>query len=284
MAVLETAMPLSPYEQRAQSEIEAFFTTPDDGLMGRVSKTLFRPVEMLTERLVPDRVLEAAGVGVEGVLKGIAHLSDRTVGVEKVIALARQTAEVDSVEELKTLDLEALDAVADEIAQQHEMIALLEGAGCGLGGAALLAADIPLLFGVAMRVVRLLGASYGVDPFAPGEGVIAFKVFELAGGGTRDRFARLLELEALQDELDGLEPQARAEKAAVLASLIISREATKRIVSLLISRKIFQTLPLAGAVVGAGFNYMFVQDIGNTAKQVYRRRFLSDKAGEPLKG
>lgn len=284
MAVLETAMPLSPYEQRAQSEIEAFFATPDDGLMGRVSKTLFRPVEMLTERLVPDRILEAAGVGVEGVLKGIAHLSDRTVGVEKVIALARRTAEVDAVEELKAFDLEALDAVADEIAAQHDMIALLEGAGCGLGGAALLAADIPLLFGVAMRVVRLLGASYGVDPFTPGEGVIAFKVFELACGGTRDRFARLLEVEALLDELDGLEPQARAEKAAVLASLIISREATKRIVSLLISRKVFQTLPLAGAVVGAGFNYLFVQDVGNTAKQVYRRRFLSDKAGKPLKG
>ena len=29
-----------------------------------------------------------------------------------------------------------------------------------------------------MRVVRLTGASYGVDPFATGEGVIAFKVFE----------------------------------------------------------------------------------------------------------
>ncbi|HBP16249.1 MAG TPA: hypothetical protein DEA08_00465, partial [Planctomycetes bacterium] len=76
-----------------------------------------------------------------------------------------------------------------------------------------------------------------------------------------------------------LEPQKRAEKAAVLASLIVTREAVKRIVSLLLSRKVFQAVPVAGAVIGAGFNYLFVQDVGNTAQQVYRRRWLHRKRG-----
>lgn len=270
-------MELSSYEAEALRETEAWFRTPEDGLLGRFSRGLFKPVEALSERLIPDRVLEVAGRGVEGALKGIATLSDRTVDVGSVVGQARKHVEVDGLEDLRQVDLAILDKVAAEIASQHELLALLEGAGCGAGGLALLAADIPLLFGVAMRVVRQVGAIYGVDPFQPGEGVVALKVFELACGGTRDRYAELLQLDALQDELDGLEPQRRAEKAAVLASLFMSREAVKRIVSLLFSRKLFQTVPLAGALVGAGFNYLFVGDVSETARMVYRRRFLLEK-------
>ena len=268
---------LSNLEAEALRETEAFFRTPEDSVLGRLSRGLFKPVEALSERLIPDKVLELAGRGVEGVLKGIATLSDRTVDTSAVIQLARRQVEVDSLAELRRVNLDVLDKVAEEVASQHELLALLEGAGCGAGGLALLAADIPLLFGVSMRVVRQMGAAYGVDPFEPGEGVIALKVFELACGGTRDRYAELLQLDALKDELDGLEPQRRAEKAAVLASLFMSREAVKRIVSLLFSRKLFQTVPLAGAVVGAGFNYLFVSDVTETARMVYRRRLLLEK-------
>jgi len=270
-------MALTSYEEKAYQETEAYFREPEGGLLGRFSRSLFKPVETVSERLIPARVLEMAGDGVEGALKGIAYVSDRTLSIDRVLAEARRHVEVDSLAELRQRELRVLDKVAEGTAREHEMIALLEGAGCGAGGLALIAADIPLLFGVALRVVRLVGASYGFDPFAPGEGVIAYKIFELACGGTRDRYAQLLELETLSDELDGLEPAKRAEKAAVLAGLIVSREAVKRIVSMLFSRKLFQAVPIAGAAVGAGFNFMFVQDVGEVARQVFRRRWLADK-------
>lgn len=268
---------LSAYEQRALAEVETYFREPEESLLGRVSRSLFRPVETVADRLVPDKALAMTGDAVESMLRGIAQLSDRTVAVETVLRRARERVEVDDLGGLARQDLQHLDALATTVAQEHEVAALLEGAGCGFGGAALLVADIPLLIGVSMRVVRLLGACYGIDPFAPGEGVMALKVFELASGGTRERYATLLELDALQDELDGLEPHERAEKAAVVASLLVSREATKRLVSLLLSRKLFQTVPVAGALVGAGFNYMFVQGVGEVARQVYRRRRLHEK-------
>lgn len=269
---------LTPDEARALEETEAFFRAPQDSLLGRVSRSFFKPVEVLSERLVPDRVLEAAGRGVEGILRGIATLADRTVDPERVLSFVRKQVEVDTLADLRSVPLPVLDQVSTSVLSEHETLALLEGAGCGLGGAALLAADIPLLFGVALRAVRQVGAAYGFDPNDPAEGVIAFKIFELAAGGTRDRYGRLLELEALLDELDGLESQKRAEKAAVLASLIVTREAVKRIVSMLLGRKLLQAVPVAGAVVGAGFNYLFVQDIGQTARQAYRRRWLHGKA------
>lgn len=271
-------MTLSSYEKKAQEEVEAYFRSAEDGLLGRVSKTFFKPVEVFAERLVPDAVLEVAGNGVEAALKGIHAVSDRTLDVDAVLREARKHVEVvDSLADLRRQDLRVCDKVAEEVASRHGLVAALEGAGCGAGGLALLAADIPLLFGVAMRVVRQLGAAYGVDPFAPGEGVIALKVFELACGGTRDRYAELLQLDALKDELDGLEPQKRAEKAAVLATMIVSREFVKRVVSMLVSRKLLQTVPIVGAAVGAGFNYLFVSDVAETARQVHRRRHLTDK-------
>lgn len=271
-------MALSSYEAKVRAEVEAFFRSPDDGVLGRVTRGLFKPIEVVAERLVPDAVLEAAGNGVEVVLRGIATISDQTLDTSSIVAEARRHCEVvDKVEDLRRQDLRVADAVADAVTGKHQMMAALEGAGCGAGGFALLAADIPLLFGVCLRVVRQLGAAYGVDPSTPGEAVIALKVFELAAGGTRDRYAELLQLDALKDELDGLEPARRAEKAAVVGGLIMSREAVKRIVSLLLSRKLLQTVPLAGAFVGAGFNYLFVSDVAETARAVYRRRFLVDK-------
>lgn len=276
MPVQEATM-LSDYEKKALGQIDAYFRSTEDGLLGRFSKTLFKPVEIVAERLIPDKILEGAGRGVEAILKGIHKVTDQTVNVEGILTRAREHVEIDSLAQLKNQELQLLDDLSDAVRSQHGLMAALEGAGCGLGGVALLAADIPLLLGVSLRIVRQVSLCYGVDPFSAGEGVISFKVFELACGGTRDRYAQLLEIETLKDELDGLEPQRRAEKAAVLASLIVSREAVKRIVSLLLSRKLFQAIPVAGAAVGAGFNYLFVSDIGEVAAQVYRRRFLVEK-------
>jgi hypothetical protein len=273
-----STMPLSDYERKAAEEVERFFKAPEDGPLGRISKALFRPVELLTERVVPDAVLEATGTAIEGALKGITALSDKTVTSGQVLAEARKLGiPASTVGDLQTCELEPLDGLARAIVSQNGVIALVQGAGCGLGGISLLAADIPLLFGVAFRVVRLVGCAYGVDPGSPGEKLISFKVFELAAGGTRDRYGALLEIEALKDELDGLDGAERAEKAAVLAGLIASREAIKRIVSILTSRKLAQMVPIAGAAVGAGFNYLFVSDVAETARMVYRKRFLDEK-------
>jgi hypothetical protein len=277
---------MNDYERRAIEEVEKFFKQPEEGALGRISRALFKPVELVTERIVPDAVLETAGDAIEVTLKGITSLSDKTVTTGQVLTEARRLGiPASTVADLRTHDLEPLDQLSRAVASQNSLIALMEGAGCGLGGVALLAADIPLLFGIAFRVVRLIGCAYGVDPNAPHEKLMAFKIFELAAGGTRDRYGSLLELEALQDELDGLDAAERAEKAVVLSGLIASREAVKRITLMLMRRKLAQLIPIAGAAVGAGFNYLFVSDVSECARQVYRRRYLADKIkrDEPVK-
>ncbi len=279
-------MPLNDYERKAIEEIEKYFKQPDEGALGRISRALFKPVELITERVVPDAVLEAAGDAIEVALKGITAVSDKTVTTGQVLTEARRLGiAASTVADLRGHDLQPLDQLSRAVASQNSLMALMEGAGCGFGGVVLLAADIPLLFGIAFRVVRLIGCAYGTDPGSVQEKIVAFKIFELAAGGTRDRYGSLLELDALQDELDGLDSQERAEKAVVLSGLIASREAVKSITLMLMRRKLAQLIPIAGAAVGAGFNYLFVADVADCARQVYRRRFLCEriKKDEPVK-
>ena len=172
-------MTLNAEEQRALDETETYFRDPGESILGRASRAVFKPVEALTERLVPDKVLEIAGGGVEGVLKGIATISDKTIDVEGVLREARKYTEVDSIQELREQPLEVVNRIAESAGSQGQLLAALEGAGCGAGGAALLAADIPLLFGVCMRTVRQISACYGVDPELPGgRGELTFVAFQ----------------------------------------------------------------------------------------------------------
>jgi hypothetical protein len=276
---------MNDYERKAVEEVEKYFKQPEEGALGRISRALFKPVELITERMVPDAVLETAGDAIEATLKGITALSDKTVTTGQILTEARRLGiAASTVGDLRSHELQPLDQLSRAVASQNALIALMEGAGCGLGGVALLAADIPLLFGIAFRVVRLVGCSYGVDPGVAHEKIIAYKIFELAAGGTRDRYGSLLELDALQDELDGLDSAERAEKAVVLSGLIASREAVKQITLMLMRRKLAQLIPIAGAAVGAGFNYLFVNDVAECARQVYRRRYLAAKQkDEPVK-
>jgi hypothetical protein len=272
---------LTSYEEKIWQELEGYFARPDSGPMARFAQAVFKPVELIADRVVPDSALELLGDAIERGLKWVGEIADRSVDVDALLSRFDELGvAATGPEVLRDADFRIMDEVAQGAASSDSIAALLEGAGCGLGGVALIAADIPLLLGISFRVVRRVSLCYGFDPSDPAEKAIAFKVFELAIGGTRERYDRLLELDALYDELDGLDPKERAEKAAVLGALLISREFVKKLAALLLSRKLAQAIPIIGSVVGGGFNYAFVDDVGLVTRQVMRRRVLSRRRAE----
>jgi hypothetical protein len=271
-------MALTGYEEKVWEEVEEYFSEPEDSAFGKFSRAVFKPVEMVADRMMPTKVMELIGDGVEMGLKTLGRVAEQTTGVAGTLdEFTNLGMEVDDIDDIRDADLRIMDDVCEAAISQNTLYAALEGAGCGLGGLALLAADIPLLLGLSFRSVRKISTCYGFDPDDDGERAIAFKVFELAVGGTRERYDKLLELEALSDELDGLDPKERAEKAAVMGALLTTRELVKKLVSVLLSRKVVQAIPVVGAAVGGGFNYYFVRDVGSVAQQVYRRRVLSQR-------
>lgn len=274
-------MTLTSYEEKVLEEVEQYFSEPEESAFGRFSRTLFKPVELVADRIMPTRLMELVGDGVEMSLKTIGNIADKTYSAEQTVEEFRSFGlDVKDMNDLKSADLRIMDDVCEASVSSNTLLALLEGAGCGAGGLTLLAADIPLLLGLSFRTVRRVASCYGYNPDDDGERAIAFKVFELATAGTRDRYDKLLEIDALTDELDGLDPKERAEKAAVMGALLASREMIKRLVASLLSRKLVQAIPIVGATVGGGFNFYFVKDVGLVAQQVYRRRILNSRMND----
>lgn len=54
---------------------------------------------------------------------------------------------------LKNLELEQLDQLATSYSTTNQIMALLEGAGMGLGGIVFIAADIPALMVISLRIL-----------------------------------------------------------------------------------------------------------------------------------
>ena len=111
-AAQEALMDLNSYEKKALEEIEKYFRSPEDGLLGRVSRSLFKPVEVVSERLVPDKILEVAGKGVErlGRVQGSPSILDVTPSVAALLGLPPDPGwEGSALPGCPDLDLEPLD-------------------------------------------------------------------------------------------------------------------------------------------------------------------------------
>ncbi|MEM7656967.1 MAG: EcsC family protein, partial [Bacteroidota bacterium] len=59
----------------------------------------------------------------------------------------------------------------------------------------------------------------------------------------------------------------------------ISRILIQEIVERTITKKAAALIPGLGIVFSAGFNYVYLQDVGEAAFMIYRERFLLDKKG-----
>src|SRR5688572_25420075 len=111
---------MNEYERKAIDEVEKFFKHPEEGALGRISRALFKPVELITERIVPDAFLETAGDAIEATLKGITTLSDKTVTTGQVLTEARRLGiAASTVGDLRTHDLQPLDQLSRALASQN---------------------------------------------------------------------------------------------------------------------------------------------------------------------
>src|SRR5690606_17428505 len=96
---------------------------------------------------------------------------------------ASEGATAKSIKALAEEDLEVLDRTARRFFGENKVAAMLEGAGCGFGGWAFVAADVPALFTLSFRAVQQIGASYGFDMRDPEMVHVVMRVFN-AGSAT----------------------------------------------------------------------------------------------------
>ena len=166
-------------------------------------------------------------------------------------------------DELLSVPVERLDAVAAVMIRDAERLALLEGAGFGLGGAITLLPDISVLTFLSLRLIQRLCLLYGLEPLG-----------HPAAGPDRDARVHLWLTVAAAAGVDYGKEIAGKEVAEKLVPRLIARLAVK-LGEESAEKWVCRLLPLASSAIGGALNYGFVRAWGRRVQHHLRERRLA---------
>lgn len=184
--------------------------------------------------------------------------------------------QVTCLDQVWKLDIRELDRHANGIIQSHAAGCAAVGAGAGVAGLPGLAADVPSLYSLIFRMILELGLLYGFDSHSPGERHLALQVL-ISGhdGGTAAKETLLCEATRVQALLAKGAPWKELEESVLVVAL---KSVAEKLGVRLVKRKLAQALLVVGAFAGAGGNYALAREVGLTAYNGYRLRFLHRRA------
>jgi hypothetical protein len=268
-------MRLTAYEKEVQRDIEKWQRGEPSVFMQALSWVM-RPVDWVVERTVPPSLVDQAGDAVEQFLSFLNDASRWTYDAGDLLKEARkQGMAVDRVEDLRKQPLEGLDGLARSFFTENTILAAIEGGGTGLGGAVIIAADIPVLFTINFRLIQQIGAAYGFPMQDPSFRPVVLSIYNVAASGEREAKSNAVrEISVAAAALaNDLAYRGRVTGTVRDQNRHLPREIAKNIVG----RKLMQAIPLAGAAVGAGINYWFTSETAQASYMLFRALYLEFK-------
>lgn len=269
-------MRLTDYEKRASREIDSW---RNDGvsLFQQLFHTVMRPVDWLVEQVVPDDLVDQASEAIGGFLAILSDASEWTYDDSDLIKAANERGlDVEELSDLQDKDLAKLDDLARSTFTENALLAALEGGGTGLGGAAMIAADIPLLFTINFRLIQQVGGAYGFSLRGPEYQPLVLSIFNVASSASQQaKTDAMREMSvAAAAFAHGMEYKGRRVSGTFSDQ---QRHLPREIAKNLIGAKLGQMIPLAGAAVGAGINYWFTSQTAETSYMLFRALYLERK-------
>jgi hypothetical protein len=282
---------LNSTEQKLLQEIEEWKAT-GPGFLNAATHVATKPLLWAAEKLIPGDIQDKLGTVGEKITEKLQDASQWTVREEEVLKATKEF-DLDSatILELQNASVFDLNHVAEEFVKFNTRLAAAEGFGTGLLGWAGLIADLPALFVLNFRMLYQISLSFGYrveaaseegdEPFEVGYMLRIFKIATASSGEAKE--VALAELKKYEDEHpDGISrvgSDFTRKQLGKNAAINISRILINQIVKETLARKAITSIPGIGAVLTAGFNYYYVQDVGRTAIMIYQERFLLDKKG-----
>ncbi|WP_091015538.1 MULTISPECIES: EcsC family protein [Paenibacillus] len=177
-------------------------------------------------------------------------------------AEAEETAKIHSVE---NLPLKVLDQVADNITESRTKFAAAQGAATGFGGIVTIAADIPMVMGLSLKVLQEMALCYGYDPDEPLERIFIVKCLQFSSADIVGKKAIIEELAAYDDPDKPIE---------VVSQMQGWREVFNSYSESFGWKKLFQLVPIAGMVFGSVSNKNTIRDVAEAGKMLYKKRLI----------
>jgi hypothetical protein len=269
-------MEYSNYELEVLNEIREW-EGASPGVVIKALDIIGKPIATFIDS-VPGKTKSIIGRAISGFMEMLKDLSYWTYADNSILKKARnQGLSAHSITELAGEDLDKLDALARSYFNSNKMIAALEGAGCGIGGLALIAADIPALFGISFRSIQQIGACYGFNMQDPNMLPVIMGIIHAGSGfNVAVKSSVLADMHIAAAALAGKAAYgklAERTKTALMVELLkkSSRSLPEQIAKNITGRKLSQAIPVLGAALGAGFNYWFVSTTMVAAYMVFRK-------------
>lgn len=217
-----------------------------------------------------------------GALEALRDASRWTYSDQTILKAAKKRGlAVESIIDLRQAPLKDVDRLARSCFTSNKIIAAVEGAGCGLGGLVLIAADIPLLFGVALRSTQQIGTCYGFEMDDPAMAPIVYQVFNAAAAGSSGmKTAALADMHVAAAAFGKNWTYAKVAEVSQTGTFAqLLKKSTERLpqqISKHVTKsKLSQWIPFFGSAVGAGFNYWFLANVTTSAYMLFRELRLS---------
>ncbi len=241
---------LTSYENEQIQEIAAWKSNPPNPL-AELWKRITEPGARLIDRLIPDRL-------VSGAIEKSFDAAEKLDNADDI----KHRAGIADLAELKHRPLEDCDRLAGQVGKNALVLATLEGAATGAGGALTTLIDVPLLFVLSLRTILRIGHCYGYAPSGREDRQFLLGVLVTALSGTpeswRERIDRLHRIEELLLE---------ETQEAIL---------TEELSSFLFQLEIFEEVPGVGAISGGLLNLVFLHRVNETARRAFQERWLRD--------
>jgi hypothetical protein len=269
-------MDYSSYEINVLEEIREW-EEAKPGMVVKALDIIGKPITVIIEN-VPGNTKSLIGKAITGFMEMLKDISYWTYTDKGILKRANGLGlAVSTIEGLAERDLDRLDALARGYFTSNKIIAAMEGAGCGLGGLALIAADIPVLFSISFRSIQQIGSCYGFDMQDPDMLPVIMGVIHAGSGfNVAVKSSVLADMHIAAAALAGKAAYgklAERTKTAVMVELLkkTSRSFPTKIASNISNRKLGQAIPIIGAALGAGFNYWFMSNTVLAAFMVFRK-------------
>jgi hypothetical protein len=169
------------------------------------------------------------------------------------------------------LPLTIMDQTADDITAGRITFATAQGATTGIGGVFTIAADIPIMLGLSLKVLQEMALCYGFDPDDKQERIFIIKCMQFASADIVGKKAVLEELALFDD------PERQAQ---VFSQMQGWREVINTYRDQFGWKKLLQMVPIAGILFGSIANRSAISDVAEAGKMLYRKRRILMRLAE----
>ncbi|MFE4712362.1 EcsC family protein [Paenibacillus sp. NPDC056722] len=238
----------------------------------RMSRLPFKLLDKITPKIIHDKI----GQLLDELGGYIQNGGNYLVAGRKVGTLVASQSQAAGGSERGPYSLSIMDASALQLIETGRETATIQGATTGVGGVFTLAVDIPATLGLSLKVIQEIGLCYGYDPTDKAERIFTVKVMQFASSDIVGKQAILEELNLQEggsgDILEGTN--------AALSKIKGWHEVITVYRDNFGWKKLLQMVPVAGIVFGAYTNRKTIEDVGEAARMLYRKRRILARMAE----